>query len=195
MAIFSPGGKVSEKVHVTRFSHMCEKFHLTGGKVGEKGVITHFSPYATDPPATRCRWVGEVTVTRELDNASKKKGVDSPRTRTRKELYGMTEASTVEEEKGKGQAAPVVPPPTVGKDEPIKQLPNLGSTLDTASSALARTIEKIATSLDDLVLKPTEHGRYFVDVKLHTEALKDILDVMDRLGRLPREGNNQEVVP
>ena len=53
------------------------------------------------------------------------------------------------------------------------------------SSALAATLDRLSASLDRHAPNdPADQGRYFVDIKLHTEAMKDVLGVMDIIKRL-----------
>jgi hypothetical protein len=54
----------------------------------------------------------------------------------------------------------------------------LSAALSKTSSSLAKTLERIATSLDKHTEDSREEGRYFVDVKLHTEAIKDVMTVL-----------------
>jgi hypothetical protein len=57
--------------------------------------------------------------------------------------------------------------------------PLLSSALSKTSSSLAKTLDRIATSLDKHTESNREEGRYFVDVKLHTEAIKDVMAVLE----------------
>lgn len=66
--------------------------------------------------------------------------------------------------------------------EPIPD-PVLTAALSKTSASLARTLDRIATSLDRHTEGDREEGRYFVDVKLHTEAIKDVLSVMGMVKR------------
>jgi hypothetical protein len=61
--------------------------------------------------------------------------------------------------------------------------PTLSSALAKTSASLAKTLDRIATSLDKHTESDREEGRYFVDVKLHTEAIKDVLGVMEVVRR------------
>jgi hypothetical protein len=54
----------------------------------------------------------------------------------------------------------------------------LSAALSKTSSSLAKTLDRIATSLDKHTEDSREEGRYFVDVKLHTEAIKDVMTVL-----------------
>ena len=58
-------------------------------------------------------------------------------------------------------------------------------TLQNTSQSLLNTLDRLATSLDSH--SPTEsadQARYFVDVKLHTEAIKDVLEVLSLVDRV-----------
>ena len=56
--------------------------------------------------------------------------------------------------------------------------PSLTAALAKTSSSLAKTLDRIANSLDKHTADSREEGRYFVDVKLHTEAIKDVMNVL-----------------
>jgi len=56
--------------------------------------------------------------------------------------------------------------------------PSLTAALAKTSSSLAKTLDRIANSLDKHTEDSREEGRYFVDVKLHTEAIKDVMNVL-----------------
>jgi hypothetical protein len=56
----------------------------------------------------------------------------------------------------------------------------LATTLETLSASLKSTTQRAAQSSQDV----TEGGRFFVDVKLHTEAIKDVLDTLHNLRSL-----------
>jgi len=56
--------------------------------------------------------------------------------------------------------------------------PSLTAALAKTSSSLAKTLDRIANSLDKHTDDSREEGRYFVDVKLHTEAIKDVMNVL-----------------
>lgn len=55
---------------------------------------------------------------------------------------------------------------------------SLTAALAKTSSSLAKTLDRIANSLDKHTKDSREEGRYFVDVKLHTEAIKDVMTVL-----------------
>ena len=60
----------------------------------------------------------------------------------------------------------------------------LSAALNSTSQSLAKTLDRISKSLDSLVPPPpasADNGRWFVDIKLHTEAIKDVLDVVQRV--------------
>jgi len=62
----------------------------------------------------------------------------------------------------------------------------LASALDKTANSLASTLDRLATSLDQHSRRGSaagngDDGRYFVDIKLHTEAIKDVLDVLARV--------------
>lgn len=52
--------------------------------------------------------------------------------------------------------------------------------LDKSASALALTLDRLAASLETHTAgkSKADEARYFVDVKLHTEAMKDVLEVL-----------------
>ena len=56
--------------------------------------------------------------------------------------------------------------------------PTLAAALAKTSTSLAKTLDRIANSLDKHTEDSREEGRYFVDVKLHTEAIKDVMNVL-----------------
>lgn len=56
--------------------------------------------------------------------------------------------------------------------------PALAAALSKTSSSLAKTLERVADSLDKRTKYDWDEARYFVDVKLHTEAIKDVLTVV-----------------
>jgi hypothetical protein len=59
----------------------------------------------------------------------------------------------------------------------------LSSALRTASFSLASTLDRLAASLSAHTsgARASDESRYFVDVKLHTEAMRDVLDVLQRV--------------
>ena len=94
---------------------------------------------------------------------------ESPRSRKRRELYEEGERIKLEaeaEDMDLEEGSAPVPPP--------KELPTTTALANTSTS-LALTLDRLAESLKRHTI--TEE-RYFVDVKLHTEAIKDVLEVM-----------------
>jgi len=117
---------------------------------------------------------------------------ESPRSKRRREMYGITfggEAESEEreefdiDEKDLEEAAAEIPSL---QPQPHQLLPSsrsanptLTSALGTTTSSLARTLDRLASSLNRHTPSSGENeGRYFVDVKLHTEAIKDVLEVL-----------------
>jgi hypothetical protein len=120
---------------------------------------------------------------------------ESPRSKKRRELYETGEAinktlrpsETVIPTTTKSQ-----PPIEYVDDEellssidpiPTSTLPSsafdpLSSALDNVSNSLALTLDRLASSLaaHRAGTDSSTEARYFIDVKLHTEALKDVLD-------------------
>jgi hypothetical protein len=64
---------------------------------------------------------------------------------------------------------------------------SLVTALNRTDNSLAHTLDKLASSLDRHADRGvggsgnTDDGRYFVDIKLHTEAIKDVLGVLTQL--------------
>jgi polyribonucleotide nucleotidyltransferase len=63
------------------------------------------------------------------------------------------------------------------QSEPITDQ-SLTAALAKTSTSLAKTLDRIANSLDKHTEDSREEGRYLVDVKLHTEAIKDVMNVL-----------------
>jgi hypothetical protein len=68
-------------------------------------------------------------------------------------------------------------PQAAQSNEPTTD-PSLTAALAKTSTSLAKTLDRIANSLDKHTADSREEGRYFVDVKLHTEAIKDVMNVL-----------------
>ena len=66
--------------------------------------------------------------------------------------------------------------------------PTLPSALRNTASSLALTLDRLATSLERHTAgtNKADEARYFVDVKLHTEAIKDVLDTLGLVERFGR---------
>ncbi|KAK4685303.1 hypothetical protein P7C73_g4845, partial [Tremellales sp. Uapishka_1] len=120
----------------------------------------------------------------------------SPRSRMRRELYAQgTEMVRRNEEKDKGK----------GKDTPLRmemqdyemsdmeeEAPSvsrpirnsaLHSSYDVTTAALSETLNHLSTSLS---AKSTDQEKFFVEAKLHTEAMKDVLHVLGLVEKLKR---------
>jgi hypothetical protein len=72
---------------------------------------------------------------------------------------------------------PAEPTSRTAQSEPTID-PSLTAALAKTSTSLAKTLDRIANSLDKHTADSREEGRYFVDVKLHTEAIKDVMNVL-----------------
>ncbi|TYJ52772.1 hypothetical protein B9479_006623 [Cryptococcus floricola] len=125
-------------------------------------------------------------------------GAESPRSKKRRELYGLGDV------KGKGKAADVGEferqarasenelvskaeekelEEAVAESSNSIQKPHLAQSLTQTSSALSTTLSHLASSLSSLtqperLAEGEKSGKLFVDIKLHTEALKDVLGVL-----------------
>jgi len=142
-------------------------------------------------------------------------GGESPRSKARREMYGLGASVPVAKESIKGKEPAVTqvegedydleddeeylkdlqanvcrlycniadmqqsaqPTSRTGQLEPTTD-PSLAAALAKTSSSLAKTLDRIANSLDKHTADSREEGRYFVDVKLHTEAIKDVMNVL-----------------
>jgi septal ring factor EnvC (AmiA/AmiB activator) len=142
-------------------------------------------------------------------------GGESPRSKARREMYGLGASVPVAKESVKGKEPAVTQVEDEDydledDDEYLKGLqanvsrlcwniadiqqsakptsqtvqsaestdPSLTAALAKTSTSLAKTLDRIANSLDKHTADSREEGRYFVDVKLHTEAIKDVMNVL-----------------
>jgi septal ring factor EnvC (AmiA/AmiB activator) len=142
-------------------------------------------------------------------------GGESPRSKARREMYGLGSSVPVAKESVKGKEPAVAQVEDEDydledDDEYLKGLqanvsklhfiiadiqqsvkptsqnvqsaestdPSLTAALAKTSTSLAKTLDRIANSLDKHTADSREEGRYFVDVKLHTEAIKDVMNVL-----------------
>ena len=151
------------------------------------------------------RWVqeddlgGMKLMRREEVSAEKRQveteGRESPRTRRRREMYGIGE----EDLGGQVKLDMIV---SNGNHEEIEEeiegmevdaeKPSQADALSTAlqhtKSSLSLTLDRLAVSLERHTTgtSKADETRYFVDVKLHTEAMKDILEVLGMAERCAR---------
>ncbi|WVQ99846.1 hypothetical protein IAU59_006989 [Kwoniella sp. CBS 9459] len=107
----------------------------------------------------------------------------------------------------KSSAAHILPiRPTPYKPSPPSPSSALGQSLSHTSDSLSQTLKSLSTSLERYAARspvpPTsvhsarpvpggpdeENGRWFVDLKLHTEAIKDVLGVLGQVERARRVG-------
>ena len=132
---------------------------------------------------------------------------DSPRTRRRNELYGLHTATNDITRGRDVDSDPSLPtaddsmeidqksPPIkvswmfrqeISADDDQTTNPSLAPTFEKTSSSLALTLDRLAASLAhcNAGQSKDDEARYFVDVKLHTDAMKDVLDVLARVQRL-----------
>lgn len=144
--------------------------------------------------------------TKELDSAahgSRLTQPESPRSKRRRELYETGEAinsmrnvgdqptlsrlSEVEGEELEALARESsVTQPINDTVSPTAPSASIASALNATTSSLALTLDRLAGSLASHSSGTDREGeaRYFVDVKLHTEAMRDVLEVMERVRRV-----------
>ncbi|ORY35383.1 hypothetical protein BCR39DRAFT_591902 [Naematelia encephala] len=166
---------------------MCVSCHGRWVEEGNMGGLKIIAP-----PRTK---IEETRDDRSLLEASEESR--SPREKRRRELYGLDVPSVGKQDsKGKNREdeddfdvdmdieGPIPPP----KEAASKDLPSLAtnaslnSALHAAQSSLALTLSRLAISLEQH--HTSDEARYFVDVKLHTEAMRDVLDVLERMKRV-----------
>ncbi|OWZ77610.1 hypothetical protein C365_03946 [Cryptococcus neoformans Bt85] len=193
-------------------------------------------------------WVrsAPITSTAEVVPSSRSvQGGESPRSRKRRELYGITTSGTNQlVGKGKGkdvgvgeferkareseselvnQAAreniapeasdeieqtaagarktfstrptPGILPAPISRPTPPSPDSALFATLSTTSDSLSETLTRLSRSLDTTTSSlgkrsssSQDEGKCFVDIKLHTEAMKDVLGVLAQVERAKRQG-------
>lgn len=128
---------------------------------------------------------------------------ESPRSRKRREMYETGEAinNTLRPAPAEiTQAAQSVQPTSTAEEHDLDlsalagpststtrpQRSDISSSLDRVSSSLALTLDRLSESLASHTTGRGEAGeaRYFVDVKLHTEAMRDVLEVLERVRRV-----------
>ncbi|WVF72627.1 hypothetical protein IAT40_007445 [Kwoniella sp. CBS 6097] len=93
---------------------------------------------------------------------------------------------------------PIRPTPTPYKPTPPAPSSALGQSLSQTSDSLSKTLQSLSTSLERYAARPPapthrreeeqDGGRWFVDLKLHTEAIKDVLGVIGQVERARRVG-------
>ncbi|WWD02468.1 hypothetical protein V865_000508 [Kwoniella europaea PYCC6329] len=83
-------------------------------------------------------------------------------------------------------------------NQPVPPSPSspLGKALSSTSDSLSSTLQNLSSSLERYAAHPPgqrrngedESGKWFVDLKLHTEAIKDVLGVLGQVERAKRVG-------
>ncbi|OCF76073.1 hypothetical protein I204_03371 [Kwoniella mangroviensis CBS 8886] len=83
-------------------------------------------------------------------------------------------------------------------NQPVPPSPSspLGKALSSTSGSLSSTLQDLSSSLERYAAHPPgqrrngedESGKWFVDLKLHTEAIKDVLGVLGQVERAKRVG-------
>ncbi|WVQ82053.1 hypothetical protein IAT38_004181 [Cryptococcus sp. DSM 104549] len=90
-----------------------------------------------------------------------------------------------------------MPIPHVPHNPPVAPAPEsqLGQALATTSDSLSSTLQSLSASLERYAAHPRatarqaeDAGRWFVDLKLHTEAIKDVMGVIAQVERAKRVG-------
>ena len=108
-------------------------------------------------------------------------GPESPRTKRRNELYGLTSSPEVpKEDLAITQEDLASPAPSEEQNPAVSVQASLQPSFEKASASLALTLDRLASSLERHTVgtDKEDEARYFVDVKLHTDAMKDVLQVM-----------------
>lgn len=128
---------------------------------------------------------------RQVEN----EGRESPRTRRRREMYGIGEADlggqeTVADIVSNGNHQEIVEE-MEGMEvdaEKLSEVNPLSTALRHTNSSLSLTLDRLALSLERYTTgtSKADEARYFVDVKLHTEAMKDVLEVLGMVQRCAR---------
>ncbi|GFZ49360.1 hypothetical protein JCM24511_07480 [Saitozyma sp. JCM 24511] len=126
--------------------------------------------------------------------ANPQAGPNSPNTRRRMELYDVgLELLRQEEKMEEEEQVDEVDMDAAEGTTPLQSRtpqPNESGSLPIAlratTDSLAQTLDRLATSLSSHTSgsSASDDSRYFVDVKLHTEAMRDVLEVLERLERL-----------
>ncbi|WVO22929.1 uncharacterized protein IAS62_004273 [Cryptococcus decagattii] len=175
-------------------------------------------------------WVRDAPITPTTEavpsNGSVQAG-ESPRSRKRRELYGITtsefetkareseselvnraapenfahEAADELEQTAIGartfstRPTPGILPAPFNRPTPPSPGSALFATLSTASDSLSETLTRLSKSLDATTSSlgkrsssSQDEGNCFVDIKLHTEAMKDVLGVLAQVERAKRQG-------
>ncbi|RSH81408.1 hypothetical protein EHS25_006940 [Saitozyma podzolica] len=121
-------------------------------------------------------------------------GASSPNTRRRMELYDvglelLRQEEKMEEEEQVDEVDMDVAErstPSQSRTPQTNGSSALPAALRSTTDSLAQTLDRLATSLSSHTSgsSASDESRYFVDVKLHTEAMRDVLEVLERLERL-----------
>ncbi|WWC71731.1 uncharacterized protein I206_105689 [Kwoniella pini CBS 10737] len=111
-----------------------------------------------------------------------------------------------DESKAKAQTSsnmsshPIRPMPTprpINNPIPPTSDSQLGQALESTSNSLSSTLQNLSSSLENHTSRPPiqkrgvvepDSGKWFVDLKLHTEAIKDVLGVLGQVERARRVG-------
>ncbi|WVQ74788.1 hypothetical protein IAR50_004394 [Cryptococcus sp. DSM 104548] len=125
-------------------------------------------------------------------------GAESPRSKKRRELYGLGDVKGKKkavdvgefERKARESESELVSKAeeqelegAVAESSNLSQQPLLAQSLTQTFSALSTTLSHLSSSLSSLtqperLAEGEKSGKLFVDIKLHTEALKDVLGVL-----------------
>ncbi|WRT68238.1 uncharacterized protein IL334_005214 [Kwoniella shivajii] len=191
------------------------------------------------------RWIEEGSIEKEgMKVINEAKEMESPRTKARRELYGLdskgkskekvvdqkefeekAQESAAKLEKGKKveeedidmeeeeeeededeeqvahtKSAAIPTQPVRRKTSQQAPAPSptspLGQALSSTSDSLSSTLRNLSSSLERYASHPPaqrrngeDSGKWFVDLKLHTEAIKDVLGVIGQVERARRTGN------
>lgn len=155
----------------------------------------------------------KVVEKRPAEHDSDEGVAESPRSKARRELYATgtsiveeraraTQVAQVdearemdldlEEEGGQVEAAAASLPTTTkvraamgfDTDRAEVQQSNTAEPLAHASDALSTTLHRLASSLERISPGSPDQANAFVNIKLHTEAMKDVLGVLELVKRL-----------
>ncbi|ORX38651.1 hypothetical protein BD324DRAFT_621800 [Kockovaella imperatae] len=119
-------------------------------------------------------------------------GLESPRTMRRNQLYGLVPTKEKEESNSSDLEDEAEVPSTMLQVQTGSQTssapPSLILALEHTSKSLALTLNRFAVSLERHTLgtDKEDESRYFVDVKLHMDAMKDVLGVLGMVQELRR---------
>lgn len=217
-----------------------------GSKDGRKMCVSCGGRWV-DESSVPTDWVRSAPITSTTQTAPSSRSVqdgESPRSRKRRELYGITTSGTNQSVcKGKGKEVgvgeferkakesesklvnqavseniapeasdeieqtaagartfstrptPGILPAPISRPTPPSPDSALFATLSTTSDSLSETLTRLSRSLDTTASSlgkrsssSQDEGKCFVDIKLHTEAMKDVLGVLAQVERAKRQG-------